>query len=115
VAVASLLGFPGLGGFVGDSLVIIGSYSVSPGVVMLACGSVLLSGYYLFTMYRHVFLGSPAEGGTGVALAFPDLTLRERIYLLPVVASLLFFGLYPKLLIELVRPTVLTLLSTVTK
>jgi NADH-quinone oxidoreductase subunit M len=115
IAVASLLGFPGLGGFVGDSLIIIGSYSVGPAVVMLACASIVLSGYYLFTMYRHVFLGSPAEAASGANPNFPDLTLRERIYLLPVVASLLFFGLYPKLLIELLRPTVLTLLSTVTK
>ena len=44
---------------------------------------------------------------------FGDLTLREQAYLLPLVSGLLFCGMYPKPLLELVRPTVLTLLSTV--
>jgi NADH-quinone oxidoreductase subunit M len=99
---------------VGGALVLIGSYSVSPAVVLLACASILLSGYYLFTMYRLVFLGTAKEAPSGGS-TFIDLSARERLYLLPLVASLLFFGLYPKLLIELVRPTVLTLLSTVNR
>ncbi|MDR3607468.1 MAG: NADH-quinone oxidoreductase subunit M [Oligoflexia bacterium] len=111
LAVASLLGVPGFGGFVGSTLVVIGSYSVSPGMVVLACVATLLSGYYLFTMYRNVFLG---EASSELSSAkFQDLTFGERAYLLPLVGCLLFFGLYPKPLIELVRPTVLTLLSTI--
>jgi NADH-quinone oxidoreductase subunit M len=107
--VASLLGFPGLGGFVGHALVLIGSYSIHPLTVMIAGGALLLASYYLFNMYRCIFLGKPnREFG-----AFADLTYRERAYMLPVVISLLFFGLYPKPLIELIRPTVLTVLSTV--
>jgi NADH-quinone oxidoreductase subunit M len=117
LVVASLLGIPGLGGFVGSSLIVVGSYSVSPAMVILACAATLLSGYYLLSMYQNVFLGEAKSGahgsGGGPDGAFRDLTLRERAYLLPLVASLLFFGLYPKPLIELVRPTVLTLLSTI--
>jgi NADH-quinone oxidoreductase subunit M len=108
IVLASLLGVPGLGGFVGSSLIVVGSYSVSPAMVVLACAATLLSGYYLLTMYQSVFLGE-AQGAGG----FRDLSLRERAYLLPLVASLLFFGLYPKPLIELIRPTILTLLSTI--
>jgi NADH-quinone oxidoreductase subunit M len=109
VIVASLLGFPGSGGFVGHALVILGSYSTHPLAALVAAAAFLLATYYLFTMYRCVFLGS---GGAATA-SFPDLTLRERVYLMPVVACLLLFGLYPKPLLELVRPTVLTLLSTI--
>jgi NADH-quinone oxidoreductase subunit M len=105
---ASLLGFPGLGGFVGHSLVIIGTYAAHPMAVTVAIGALILASYYLFAMYRSVFLGSQAEG----AVVFLDLTYRERSYLFPIVFGLLFFGLYPKPLIELIRPTVLTLLST---
>ncbi|MCM2278030.1 MAG: NADH-quinone oxidoreductase subunit M [Oligoflexia bacterium] len=109
IFIASLLGFPGSGGFVGNALVMIGSYSALPGLVLLAGAAVLLAAYYLFTMYRHVFLGKPrAEGAE-----FKDLSLRERALILPLAASLLAFGIYPKPLLELVRPTVLTLLSTV--
>ena len=109
VVIASLLGFPGFGGFVGHSLVIIGSFSIHPFTLLVSGGALLLASYYLFNMYRNVFLGTP---GTGVQ-GFQDLTLRERAYMAPVVCGLLFFGLYPKPLIELIRPTVLTLLSTV--
>lgn len=109
VVVASLLGFPGFGGFVGHALVIIGSYSIHPFTVVIAGSALLLASYYLFTMYGCVFLGKPGVGFH----SFQDLTLRERAYLFPVVLSLLFFGLYPKPLIELIRPTVLTVLSAV--
>jgi NADH-quinone oxidoreductase subunit M len=109
IVIASLLGFPGSGGFVGHSLLLIGSFSVHPVTVALAGAALLLATYYLFTMYRLVFLGRP----NGDLSAFSDLTLRERAYLLPLVGALLIFGFYPKPLLDLVRPTVTTLLSTV--
>ena len=109
IVLASLLGFPGLGGFVGHSLIMIGSFTVRPFTVIVAASSLLLASYYLFKMYRYVFLGEP----TGETKGFEDLTVRERAYLFPLVVGLLFFGLYPKPLIELIRPTVLTLLSSV--
>ena len=55
VVLASLLGFPGLGGFVGHSLIIIGSFTVRPFTILVASGSLLLASYYLFMMYRHIF------------------------------------------------------------
>ncbi len=109
VVVASLLGFPGFGGFVGHALVIIGSYSIHPFTVVVSGGALLLASYYLFAMYRSVFLGKPGVGSH----PFEDLTFREQAYMFPVVLSLLFFGLYPKPLIELIRPAVLTVLSAV--
>jgi NADH-quinone oxidoreductase subunit M len=113
VVVASLLGFPGSGGFVGSSLIVIGSFSLYPIAALLAGLSGLLAAYCLFTMYRYVFLGRLAGTESNATSTFTDLTMREKLYLLPLVASLLFFGVYPKPLIELVRPTVVTLLSMV--
>src|SRR6185437_5130435 len=77
VFVASLLGFPGLGGFVGQSMLVIGSYSISPAVVLLIGVALLLSVYCLFNMYKLVFFGNGAgvEGSGGAA--FADLNLRE--------------------------------------
>lgn len=109
IIICSLLGFPGLSGFVSHSLIIIGSYAKHPSIVFLAIFTLLLSSFCLFSMYRHVFLGERSENG----LEFLDLTLREKLYFLPIVGCLLFFGLYPKPLIELVRPAVLSLLSAI--
>ncbi len=109
IVIASLLGVPGFGGFIGNSLVIIGSYSVHPLMVIIAGLALLLSTYFLFTMYRCVFLGEPNPALEN----FSDLTLREKVYFFPLVAGLVFAGVYPKPFLDLVRPTVLTLLSTV--
>lgn len=109
IIVASLLGFPGMGGFVGHSLLMIGSYTIYPAAVLVTGLVVLLTTYYLFTMYRQVFLGKVSSSSEG----FADLTVRERGYLFPVVVTLLVFGVYPRPLIELVRPTVNTLLQVI--
>lgn len=109
IVVASLLGFPGSGGFVGQSLLVIGGYSFSPWVLVLAAGSFLLATYYLFTMYRCVFLGAVSARTE----SFVELTLRERACFFTVVVGLLVFGVYPKPLLELVRPTAQLLLSWV--
>lgn len=110
IVVASLLGFPGMAGFVGHALLIIGSYPVQPVVVIVAGIVILLATYYLFTMYRLVFLGRAVGQSSGVE--FRDLTLREKACLAPLMICLLFFGIYPKPLVELVRPTVEALLAT---
>jgi NADH-quinone oxidoreductase subunit M len=109
IMIAALLGFPGTGGFVGQSLLIIGSYAGHPWIVILGGLALLLSAYYLFNLYRQFFLGEQGSSSKG----FGDLSLREQLYLLPLLAGIVFCGLYPKPLLELVRPTVLTLLSTI--
>jgi NADH-quinone oxidoreductase subunit M len=108
VVIGSLLGFPGLGGFVSHALLLMGSFASAPVVSVFASGTLILTTYYLFMMYKRVFLGEPT---TEDSVGF-DLSVREKAYLLPVVISLLVMGVYPKPLLELVRPTVLTLLST---
>ena len=109
IIVASLLGFPGLAGFVGHALVLIGSFALHPILVVVAGFAFLLASSSLFRMYRCVFLGvSSMPHGS-----FVDLTPRERAYFLPIVGGLIFFGLYPKPLFEVVRPIVLTILSCV--
>lgn len=107
VLLASLLGFPGMGGFVGRAMLVVGSFSINPIVVVLIGAAMLMGIYYFFNMYKMVFLGTGDEGG------FKDLNLRERSYLVPLALALLFCGLYPKPLIEIVRPAALTLLSMV--
>ncbi len=126
VVIASLVGFPGFAGFVGHALIVIGSFKMNPLTVLVIGIALLLAAYYLFNMYRYIFLGTPFHAGPRVEVTaseehlhashpsrFEDLTFRERMYLFPMMMGILFFGLYPKPFIELIRPTVLTLLSVV--
>ncbi len=106
---ASLLGFPGLGGFVSTTLLVIGSYSLHPGWVVAVGLALVLGAYGMFSMYRVVFLSAQNRKPS----ILNDLNWRERACLMPWVAVLLFTGIYPKPLMDIIRPTALTLLSMV--
>ena len=105
----SVLGIPGFGGFVGQSLIMMGGYGVHPGALAILGIGVLFLTYGLFSVYRFVFLGDGGQKTEGVL----DLTFLERGYLFPLVGVLLLLGVYPKPLLDLIRPSVLTLLSIV--
>ena len=105
--IVSLLGFPGLGGFVGQALIIMGGYAVHPAVIILSGFGLILMTFSLFSAYRYIFLGRRQDETRPIS----DLSTRERGVLFPLVFVLLFLGIYPKPLLDLVRPSVLTLLS----
>lgn len=108
IMLASILGVPGLGGFVSLALLMIGNFSVHPAMAVTVSIATILFAYSLFTLYRAIFFGSgsPQE-------SFKDLAWRERAYVLPIIVAIVFIGIYPKPLLEIVRPTALTLLSMV--
>lgn len=108
-AIASLLGFPGSAGFVGRSLVFIGGFIDHSSAMIVAGVCVVFAVYYLFQVYRFIFLGTETERSKKMV----DLGLRERAYLLPLVILIFCFGIYPKPWIDLVRPAALTLLSVI--
>jgi NADH-quinone oxidoreductase subunit M len=106
---ASVLGLPGLSGFVGHALIVLGGYGSHPAAVLIVGGCFVLLVSTLFGMYRSVFFGKARSDRGDKENA--DLSIREKAYLLPLVGGLLSFGVYPKPLLDLIRPTVLTLLS----
>ncbi len=104
---ASVLGVPGLGGFVGQSLTVMGGYTVSPLAVIVLMVGLLIMTLSLFNVFRGVFLGSGRAQKQWVS----DLSAREKLILFPIVGVLLMIGLVPKPFLDLMRPSVLTLLS----
>jgi NADH-quinone oxidoreductase subunit M len=110
VFLVSLIGLPGLGGFVGSALLLMGSFNVNPLMVLVCSGAILFFAYKVFSVFKTIFLGK-ADGD--VLRDGSDLTLREKFSVAPLVLGLLVLGLYPKGLLELIRPTALTLLSMV--
>lgn len=102
----SSVGMPGLNGFIGEMLVLAGSYSM-PGATLggvpyyslaVAIG-IVLGGWYLFTMLKRVFFGplhEPHHDGHAVA----DLDTRELATLIPVMLACLVLGLWPQPVID---------------
>ncbi len=98
------LGLPGLCGFWGELFVILGAWSFSKVLAVVAASVVILTaGYILWTIQR-VYLGPEYKGPHGDALT--PMTRREKYIAAPLVALAILFGVYPKVLFDYVTPTV---------
>ena len=113
IIVCSILGVPGLVGFVSQSLLIIGSYSVSPWAVLCTAIATLLYAYALFGFYRHIFLGTEKNNVEFLKGSVQDLSLREKLCLIPILILIVTFGIYPKPIVDLVSPSLVQLLSAI--
>jgi NADH-quinone oxidoreductase subunit M len=94
-------GLPGLNGFVGEFLVIVGTFAVSGWFGALAATAVVLAAIYLLWSYERMAFGPVREEHR----LLPDVSLREVVVLAPVLALLLVFGVAPTLLTDRIDPT----------
>lgn len=111
VAVFSALGVPGLAAFPSESLVFLGAFPFHRLLTVIGLAGVFLTAGYLLWMYRRVFLGTVGESTTHVT----DVTLREQLFLVPLVLLCVFAGTYPTPLINLAQPTINQVLTNLNK
>ena len=109
VVMLSSIGLPGLNGFVGEFLVLVGAFNAHRWWAVIAAAGVILAALYLLWAYQRVFHG-PAEGDNA---EMPDLRLREGLVMAPLLALIVFMGVYPKPVIERMEPTVDALVAHV--
>ena len=102
VVMLSSIGVPGLNGFVGEYLVLIGAFLTARWWVVVAATGVILAALYLLWAYQRVFHGEPDEDNR----SFPELRWREAMTLLPFIAVIVFTGVYPKPMLERIEPAV---------
>lgn len=106
-AIASL-GLPGLSGFWGEVLAIIGAFKpYLPYAVLAALGAVITAGYFLWMLQR-VNMGEVPEKIHEMA----DITGREASFMVPMCALIVLFGIFPSLMINLYNNTVMNLLKS---
>lgn len=95
----SSIGLPGLNGFVGEFLILLGSFkSAALGSVVfavIASTGVILAAVYMLWMFQRVMFGSVREGGLYHGHHLKDLSLREIAALVPIVILVVWIGLYP--------------------
>lgn len=97
------LSLPGLSGFVPEFLVLLGSFQAHWGWGVAAVIGVVLSALYILMTYQRVFTGPvtgaehaiPQPEGLPVRAALTDLVVREKVVLVPLVLGILFLGMYP--------------------
>ncbi|RSO38352.1 NADH-quinone oxidoreductase subunit M [Streptomyces sp. WAC 06725] len=103
------LSLPGLAPFVSEFLVLVGTFSRYPAVGIVATVGIVLAALYVLVLYQRTMTGPvKAEVRT-----MPDLKARELAVVAPLIALLLFLGVYPKPLTDLVNPAVDHTLSVV--
>ena len=102
VVMLSSIGLPGLNGFVGEFLILTGSFLTFRWWTVVAVSGVILAALYLLWAYQRVFHGEPDEDNASI----PDLRVAEGFVLAPLVVLIVVMGLYPKPFIERIEPAV---------
>ncbi|HMG41251.1 MAG TPA: NADH-quinone oxidoreductase subunit M [Acidimicrobiales bacterium] len=105
----SSIGLPGLNGFVGEFLVLVGSFLTRRWWAIVAATGVILAAVYLLWAYQRVFHGEPDEENKG----FAELSWREGMVLAPLLGLIVFLGVYPKPVLERMEPAVDRLINHV--
>jgi NADH-quinone oxidoreductase subunit M len=109
IVMLSSIGVPGLNGFVGEYLILIGSFLTARWWTVVAAAGVILAALYLLWAYQRVFHGEPDEANK----SFPELKLREAAVMLPLIGVIVFTGIYPKPMLDRIEPSVNKLIEHV--
>jgi NADH-quinone oxidoreductase subunit M len=102
VVMLSSIGLPGLNGFVGEFLILQGSFLTRRWWAVVAVLGVILAAVYLLWAYQRVFHGEP----DGDNATIRDLSFAEGLTMVPLVAVIVFMGVYPKPFLERMEPAV---------
>jgi NADH-quinone oxidoreductase subunit M len=109
VVMLSSIGVPGLNGFIGEYLILVGSFLTARWWTVVAATGVILAALYLLWAYQRVFHGEPDEANR----SFPELRIREAAVLLPFIGLIVFTGVYPKPMLDRIEPSVNALITHV--
>src|ERR671938_945416 len=110
IATLSSIAVPGTFGFVGEFLVLLGSFSRYPIMTLVASLGVILSAcYMLWCVQRVLFnpLNNPRNRG------LPDLNFREAIMLIPLCGFIIVMGVFPAPFLKRMQPTLARLVQQV--
>jgi NADH-quinone oxidoreductase subunit M len=117
IVTLSSIGLPGLNGFIGEFLILLGAFKANALWAVLAASGVVLGAIYMLWMYQRVFFGpvKHGEGGSGGLTGLKDLNLREIVVFLPILAMIFFMGVYPKPFLARMEPAVNKFVTEVTE
>jgi NADH-quinone oxidoreductase subunit M len=107
IALFSSLGLPGLNGFIGEFLIFKGTFSLTTWATSLSVIGLLITAIFILTILQRVFNGPLNEKW----IRLPDLTLTERVFVLPSIAVMFLLGIYPQLVLRVISSTAVQIVS----
>ncbi len=102
------VGLPGTAGFVGEFLVLAGTFQVNTWVALLAATGVILGAAYMLYLYRRVVFGELTKDDVKAML---DLEPREIAILAPIILVVMWMGVYPMSFLSVMDESVANLLK----
>jgi NADH-quinone oxidoreductase subunit M len=102
------VGLPGTSGFVGEFMTLLGTFKVSLPTAFFATTGVILSAAYALWLYRKVVFGALVKPSLA---SIKDLTFRECLTLVPLMALTILFGVYPKPVLDMSATSVQQLVT----
>ncbi len=97
----SSVGLPGTNGFVGEFLILLGAFQASPWAAVISTTAVILAAGYMLWLVRRVFFGPITKPENE---SIKDLGRRELAILVPLIALIIWIGVYPKPFLSRIEP-----------
>lgn len=110
IAVLSSVGLPGLNGFVGEFLILAGTFQTHPVAATVAASGVILAAIYLLWLVQKVFFG-PITNEENRNI--PDIAWNEIAATVPLVVFMVWIGVHPGTFLEKMEPSVKHLMATI--
>ena len=104
------VGLPGTGGFVGEILVLVGLFQVSPWLAAFAATGVILGAAYMLYLYRRIIFGQLTKENL---MKIKDLNAREWAIFAPLIVLTLWMGIYPSSFLDFMHVSVENLINQV--
>jgi NADH-quinone oxidoreductase subunit M len=108
----SSIGLPGLNGFVGEVLCLLGMFAQDRDYAVVGAIGIILGAWYLLGMVQHVLFGRLKEPEHGAGTV-PDLNAREIASLAPIALLCLWIGLYPRTFLAPIEPEVRAIVKVI--
>jgi len=106
----SSVGLPGLNGFVGEFLILLGGFRFDVALGSVAASGVVLGAAYMLWMYQRVIFGEVTNEKN---LAMKDMSVRELVVIVPLILLAIGMGVYPKPFFDVMRASVATTIGRV--
>ena len=110
IVMLSSIGLPFTNGFVGEFLILLGTFKSNAVYAIIAASGVILAACYMLWMYQRVIFGKVTNPENQ---KLTDLTPREKLILVPLVILIFWIGIYPKPLFERIEPAVRDVLARI--
>jgi NADH-quinone oxidoreductase subunit M len=97
------IGLPGTNGFVGEFLILLGTFKANPVYAVIGTFGIVLAAVYMLWMVQRVFFGQVDKEENKRLL---DIGLREKLIIIPLIILVFWIGFYPNTFIRKIEPSV---------